>query len=525
MPVFKPEGGEPLVVRSTIGAVPENNSKTHMLPMTQLDFAGARPATGAKVRFGQLTQSSFFARHNPQPGRVRHIKGLLDFPICAVHDDGFVRYPRLRLRDKRNADVRQSLPVRLPVQSINYHPNHINPPLQGHQVNQLEASKYYQRFPLSVRERADPQFGLRLLDVPICAVHDDGFSNDPSVLLKAPSSPERRKLYSFHIPRISSAPYRIFNQNPMLNSHRYPINTITGMSTYPKGFKDLAVASKNREHIPYTEAWRDELVSLVDKAGLGLPKDVKEFQREQPKRTSVYSAETGRLIPPPSRAMSRGSSRQRQREPFLHIMPEQSNETLTDSIAAVQEWLVASGDQEKDLALNIIRTAIGAEETYWKPNDAPQASSFENLYNNRPMSQPPSNMIVENGYGEVDRPSPKPRISTSMARLGTSGGYSRYSYDGDKNKPGSPAGELQYSFEGNDHPSLKPPSRKPDIFRVDHSPRPTSRPQTQQSLSHNGLPASMSRSQSVVKDYASSLPGAAQRTQPIGSPQRRAPSQ
>lgn len=447
MPVFKPEGGEPLVVRSTIGAVPENNSKTHMLPMTQLDFAGARPATGAKVRFGQLTQSSFFARHNPQPGRVRHIKGLLDFPICAVHDDGFVRYPRLRLRDKRNTDVRQSLPVRLPVQSINYHPNHINPPLQGHQVNQLEASKYYQRFPLSVRERADPQFGL----------------------------------------------------------------------------------------IPYTEAWRDELVSLVDKAGLGLPKDVKEFQREQPKRTSVYSAETGRLIPPPSRAMSRGSSRQRQREPFLHIMPEQSNETLvlemlcqilqTDSIAAVQEWLVASGDQEKDLALNIIRTAIGAEDTYWKPNDAPQASSFENLYNNRPMSQPPSNMIVENGYGEVDRPSPKPRISTSMARLGTSGGYSRYSYDGDKNKPGSPAGELQYSFEGNDHPSLKPHSRKPDIFRVDHSPRPTSRPQTQQSLSHNALPASMSRSQSVVKDYASSLPGAAQRTQPIGSPQRRAPSQ
>lgn len=91
-----------------------------------------------------------------------------------------------------------------------------------------------------------------LLDVPICAVHDDGFSNDPSVLLKAPSSPERKKLYSFHIPRISSAPYRIFNQNPMLNSHRYPINTITGMSTYPKGFKDLAVASKNREHSMHT---------------------------------------------------------------------------------------------------------------------------------------------------------------------------------------------------------------------------------------------------------------------------------
>lgn len=70
------------------------------------------------------------------------------------------------------------------------------------------------------------------------------------------------------------------------------------------------------------------MVSLVEKAGLGLPQEVKDHQREQPKRTSVYSAETGRLIPPPSRAMSRGASRQRKREPFLHIAPEQSNETL-----------------------------------------------------------------------------------------------------------------------------------------------------------------------------------------------------
>ncbi|XP_071829251.1 protein TBATA-like isoform X2 [Apostichopus japonicus] len=392
MPLFKPEGGEPLVVRSTLGSVPEHNAKTHMLPMTQKDFAGARPATGAKVRFGQLTQSSFFARHNPQPGRVRHIKGLLDVPICAVHDDGSIK--------------------------------------------------------------------------------------EPSNLLRAPSSAERRSLYSFHIPRISSAPYRIFNQNPVLNSHRYPINTITGMSTYPKGFKDLA------NHLPYTDDWRNELVSLVDKAGLGLPKEVKDYQREQPKRTSVYSAETGRLIPPPSRAMSRGASRQRQREPFLHIAPEQSNENLvlemlcqilqTDSIGAVQEWLVSSGDKEKDLALNIIKVALGAEDTYWKQLEEPAVTPFDSFLDFRPMSQPPSNMIVENGYAEMDRPSPRLRAGTSMGRLGT--GFSRYSYQGDKKLPGSP--REQFKFDGNGNPSLRPLSHKPDILKIDHSVRPTSRPQT-----------------------------------------------
>lgn len=94
-----------------------------------------------------------------------------------------------------------------------------------------------------------------LLDVPICAVHDDGpLSKEPSKLLRAPSSAERRSLYSFHIPRISSAPYRIFNQNPMLNSHRYPINTITGMSTYPRGFKDLANDCKD------ASLWKSTLI-------------------------------------------------------------------------------------------------------------------------------------------------------------------------------------------------------------------------------------------------------------------------
>ncbi len=52
-----------------------------------------------------------------------------------------------------------------------------------------------------------------------------------------------------------------------------------------------------------SDAWRDELRALTDAIGGGPPKREKATARP---RTSQYSAETGRLIPPPSRAMSRG---------------------------------------------------------------------------------------------------------------------------------------------------------------------------------------------------------------------------
>lgn len=35
-----------------------------------------RPATMGGYRFGQLSMSSFFTRHNPNPTRVKHFKGM-----------------------------------------------------------------------------------------------------------------------------------------------------------------------------------------------------------------------------------------------------------------------------------------------------------------------------------------------------------------------------------------------------------------------------------------------------------------
>lgn len=57
-------------------------------------------------------------------------------------------------------------------------------------------------------------------------------------------------------------------------------------------------------------------------------------------------------------------------------------------------------------------------------------------------------MIVENGYAEMDRPSPRPRVGTSMARLGTGGSFSRYMHEGDKRLPGSPRQQTKYESGG-----------------------------------------------------------------------------
>ncbi|XP_071952859.1 protein TBATA-like isoform X3 [Antedon mediterranea] len=268
MAVFRPQG-KPLIVPNALS----HNVNTGMLPTTRKDFAGSRPATSSGTRFGQLSQNPFFTRHNPHPGRVRHIK------------------------------------------------------------------------------------------------------------------------------------------------------------------------------VPMTDSWRDELREFTEKAGLSLPREVREQQDELPRRTSVYSAETGRLIP--SRSMQRGYSRQRQREPhyFNHIQPEQANESLilemlcqilqTDSISAVQSWLVSANHREKDLVLDMIRTAMLPDEQTLRQQFDPSLMH----------QQPPSNMNLQNGYGEIDKFHEEDQTR-----------YSRYAYDEDVRKSAS-------------RKSDRKGSSKADILKIHDSPR------------------------------------------------------
>jgi len=379
-----------------MGVIPEHNTKTQLLPTTRKDFAGARPATQASARFGQLSQSAFFARHNPHPARVRHIKGLLDVPICAVHDEGFISNPR------------------------------------------------YSR----------------------------------------PNTQESRRLYSYagRMP-IHSVTYNVHNLNPMINTNKYPLDVITGLANYPWGFKEKA---SKYGMVPVTDSWKDELRNLTEKAGLGLPTEIKKFEEAQPKRTTVYSADTGRLIPPPSRAMSRGFSRSQQRklDMYHHIAAAQDNEALvmemlcqilqTDSIPAVQAWLVSAGQREKDLVLDMIQAALTNEQDYYTKHNNPEYVDVPE----RPRTQP-ADYLREPQEKREQLPHLNGILKEHEKRLNTggSGRYSRYEWQAavqNGQKPLTPLKKGDKECE-EDHPALKPIESKPDVFRINHSPRPPTR--------------------------------------------------
>ena len=82
------------------------------------------------------------------------------------------------------------------------------------------------------------------------------------------------------------------------------------------------------------DAWRDELKALTEAIGLGANEDKRKEERKTPltgRPKTQYSESTGRLIPPPSRAMSRGFSRSGQRqERFMQNMAEQFNMEAPD---------------------------------------------------------------------------------------------------------------------------------------------------------------------------------------------------
>ena len=91
--------------------------------------------------------------------------------------------------------------------------------------------------------------------------------------------------------------------------------------------------------VPVTEQWRDELQQLTKAIGFGTdemapPKPQAPGVPERPK--TQYSETTGRIIPPPSRAMSRGKTGSRQgRDKYYgtlqHIAPEPDMETMVNT--------------------------------------------------------------------------------------------------------------------------------------------------------------------------------------------------
>ncbi|XP_052824188.1 protein TBATA isoform X2 [Octopus bimaculoides] len=227
------------------------------------DSSSRPPESRGGYRFGQLSKNSFFTRHNPHPKRVKHIKGLLDVPICTVLD--------------------WDIP------------------------------------PISPRK-------------------DSGYKNEVS--LSFISDTERfKRLRHFYKEKV------LPNYGPLA----------------------------------LMEDWNDEFHNFTNQLGLTLQNtNVKsQFPNKAKDRKShssgcVYSSETGRLIPPPSRAISKHRMHTGQREllanPALGIVDQQELENTvltilcqilqTSDMEAIQGWLICASDKEKNLVSNLIKAAV-----------------------------------------------------------------------------------------------------------------------------------------------------------------------
>ncbi|XP_018891167.3 protein TBATA isoform X23 [Gorilla gorilla gorilla] len=136
----------------------------------------------------------------------------------------------------------------------------------------------------------------------------------------------------------------------------------------------------NRNPQLSSEAWKKELKELASRVAFTkedeLKKKEQKEQKEEPLREqgAKYSAETGRLIPTSTRAVGRRRSHQGQqsqsssRDEGVQAFLLQDQELLvlellcqileTDSLSAIQFWLLYAPPKEKDLALGLLQTAV-----------------------------------------------------------------------------------------------------------------------------------------------------------------------
>ncbi|XP_042311986.1 protein TBATA isoform X2 [Sceloporus undulatus] len=122
-----------------------------------------------------------------------------------------------------------------------------------------------------------------------------------------------------------------------------------------------------------SDAWREELRELAARVtAVSFAKKEKKETTEKSQRETQYSEETGRLIPPPSRAITRHSSRcthknnaKNKSKDATMIFQDQELIILellcqilqTDSLAAIQQWLLTAGQRDKDLVMGFLQIA------------------------------------------------------------------------------------------------------------------------------------------------------------------------
>ncbi|XP_058527489.1 protein TBATA isoform X3 [Ochotona princeps] len=161
-----------------------------------------------------------------------------------------------------------------------------------------------------------------------------------------------------------------FSQMPLPES--MPLShCLLGMPTISAPIGD---PQSNRNPQLPSEAWKKELKELSSRvATFSKENELKTKEKEEPLREqgAMYSADTGRLIPASVRAVGRRSSRQRIRpvgrdggqsfllqDQDLLVLELLCQILQTDSLSAIQFWLLYASPKEKDLALGLLQTAV-----------------------------------------------------------------------------------------------------------------------------------------------------------------------
>ncbi|XP_078387164.1 protein TBATA [Cetorhinus maximus] len=216
--------------------------------------------------------------------------------------------------------------------------------------------------------------------IPVCAVNDDWYINSPL----SPHPLIKSQLPSTVLGRLG-LPISIFQCHP---------------------FEDGNISKFAIE--PLSDAWREELREFTSKACL-LTAEQPEEKKTEVRRTTQYSAQTGRIIPNSTPAVSRQASRRfsrsdaRERNKHHGLFQDQELLVLellcqllqTDSFSAIQQWLLCAGQREKDFVLGMVQSALASYPGYQQNADyreeqlkqqtdcSPSASSSKRSTSNR----------------------------------------------------------------------------------------------------------------------------------------------
>ncbi|XP_077405921.1 protein TBATA [Vanacampus margaritifer] len=111
----------------------------------------------------------------------------------------------------------------------------------------------------------------------------------------------------------------------------------------------------------FSEAWRDELRELAAKVTLSSQAQEGKHEEEPVRRQTQYSAQTGRLVPPTAKSHPRRPHSQRPdhhrafHDQELTVLELLCQILQTDSLQALQRWLLTAGRREKELVTAMIQ--------------------------------------------------------------------------------------------------------------------------------------------------------------------------